>query len=74
MNFGTRIGTINPIHMVDASYIEGLKTGVWLGFVAGFGAGLAWVGLRLWWQRRQEKLAKGPTRENPSEDKPGFRW
>jgi hypothetical protein len=60
--------------MVDASYIEGLKTGLWLGFVAGFGAGLAWVGLRLWWQRRQEKLAKERSQENASGDKPGFRW
>lgn len=44
--------------MIDPTYIEGLKTGLWLGFVAGVGAGLAWAGLRAWWKRGGAALAQ----------------
>jgi hypothetical protein len=37
--------------MIDASYIEGLKTGLWIGCVVGVGAGCA-LGFFRCWQRR----------------------
>jgi hypothetical protein len=39
--------------MIDASYIEGFKTGLWIGFVVGVGVGFA-LGFFRCWQRRKE--------------------